>query len=186
MNGKTHGFIGFGTIGQETAKRSKAFGTNIIYYDPFRISEENELDATYMSINEVLEKSDIVSLHLPLHPETENLITHRELTMMKNNAILINVSRGGIVDENALAKALRNGDIAGAGIDVWESEPPKIDHPLFKLENVITTPHIGAGTHDTLQRVLNMAFTNIGKVNKGEDPDYVVNNIKQARITTKK
>ncbi|MDI3533979.1 MAG: hypothetical protein PWQ82_344 [Thermosediminibacterales bacterium] len=175
--GKTHGFIGFGKIGKETAKRSKALGTKIIYYDKIRADEEfeNSLDAKYMELDEVLKNADIVSLHVPLLPETEGLIGKRELSLMKPTAILINVSRGKIVDENALAEALANNVIAGAGIDAWSSEPVERDNPLLAFDNVVATPHIGAGTKDALNRVLSMAFQNIALVEKGKTPMYVVN-----------
>lgn len=184
MEGKTHGFIGFGNIGREAARRSRAFGTNIIYYDQFQAPTEieRELDAAYLPLEEVLKSSDIVSLHIPYLPETKGLIGARELQMMKPNAVLINVSRGGIVEEKALSEALTNEVIAGAGVDVWESEPVDRDNPLLKLENVIASPHIGAGTRDTLKRVLKMAFNNIEKVESGKGPDYVVNDVKETRV----
>ncbi|WP_246945178.1 2-hydroxyacid dehydrogenase [Bacillus pinisoli] len=178
LEGKTHGFIGFGMIGREAAKRSKAFGTNIVYYDKFRASKEYEdaLEATYLSLEEVLQQSDVISLHLPLLPDTKGLIGQKELSMMKGNAVLINVSRGGIVKEDALYQALTEGVIAGAGIDVWETEPTDPTNPLLTLENVIASPHIGAGTRDTLNRVLKIAFDNIVRVDNGDNPQYVVNN----------
>lgn len=177
MEGKTHGFIGFGNIGREAARRSKAFGTSIIYYDKFRAAPEHEdaLQAEFLSLEEVLAQSDIISLHIPLLEETKGLIGERELNMMKENAVLINVSRGGIVKEEALYNALKDGTIAGAGIDVWEKEPVDPGNPLLTLENVIASPHIGAGTRDTLDRVLRMAFDNIKNVEEGMSPDYVVN-----------
>lgn len=177
MDGKTHGIVGFGHIGRETAKRSKALGTHIVYYDPYRAPPdvEKRLQAEYLSLAELLKTADIISLHLPLLPETKHLIGLRELQMMKESAILINVSRGGIVDEKALAQALAEGIIAGAGIDVWSSEPVSADHPLLKLDNVIATPHIGAGTRDTLERVLGMAFDNIQKAENGDSIANVVN-----------
>ncbi|GAB7387024.1 2-hydroxyacid dehydrogenase [Bacillaceae bacterium] len=183
MKGKTHGFIGFGNIGRETARLSKAFGTTILYYDKFRAPEEleRELGAAYASLEEVLRRSDIVSLHVPLMPETKGMIGEKELALMKRNAILINVSRGGIVDETALFRALRKGILAGAAIDVWAKEPTDPDNPLLKLDNVIATPHIGAGTRDTLNRVLAMAFGNIAKVEAGGAPDYVVNGVSSAK-----
>lgn len=184
MEGKTHGFIGFGNIGQETAKHSKVFGTNIIYYDQIRLSAEKEkaLEATFMSLETVLEHADILSIHVPLLPETKGLIGIEEFQKMKKNAILINVSRGGVVKEMDLYDALSNGIIAGAGIDVWEIEPIDPKNPLLTLENVIATPHIGAGTRDTLQRVLSIAFQNIVNVDQGIDPDYVVNNVFKAKV----
>ncbi|MFC0272084.1 2-hydroxyacid dehydrogenase [Metabacillus herbersteinensis] len=180
MEGKTHGFIGFGNIGREAAKRSKAFGTNIIYYDLFRTKPEVEeqLQANYVPLEELLRKSNIVSLHLPLLPETKGLLGEKELSIMKQNAVLINVSRGGIVKEDALYQALKSDQIAGAGIDVWESEPTESDNPLLSLENVIASPHIGAGTRDTLNRVLRTAFQNIKSVNEGEVPSHLVLDVK--------
>ncbi|QOY38252.1 2-hydroxyacid dehydrogenase [Anaerobacillus isosaccharinicus] len=178
MEGKTHGFIGFGNIGREAARRSQAFGTNIIYYDKFRASKEQEkaLNATYKTLEEVLIQSDIISLHVPLLPETTGLIGMKELQLMKENAVLINVSRGGIVNEEDLYHAIKGKLIAGAGVDVWDTEPPKPNHPLLTLDNVIATPHLGAGTRDTLSRVLKMCFENIVRVESGEKPNFVVNN----------
>ncbi|MBD8067935.1 2-hydroxyacid dehydrogenase [Bacillus sp. PS06] len=177
MSGKTHGFIGFGTIGRETAKRSKAFGTTIIYYDKFRLPTEveEELGVEYSPLEHLLSQADIVSLHLPLIKETKGLISESELACMKKNAILVNVSRGGIVNEEALSKALTTQQIAGAGIDVWESEPVNANNPLLKLDNVIATPHIGAGTKDTLDRVLQLTFANIKSVANGGSAKNVVN-----------
>jgi len=179
MNGKTHGFIGFGNIGRETAKRSQAFGTKIVYYDKFRlpVDKEKELEVTYMELDEVLKNSDIISIHIPLLPETRGLISKRELSLMKPSAILVNVSRGNIVDEAALAEALQNNAIAGAGIDVWASEPVNKKNPLLKFDNVVATPHIGAGTRDTLNKVLSLAFGNFSLIEKGNKPKNIVNGV---------
>lgn len=179
MERKTHGFLGFGNIGREAARRSKAFGTNIIYYDKFRADKKHEeaLDAKYLSFEEVLSKSDILSLHIPLLPDTKGLIGMKELQSMKENAVLINVSRGGIVNEEDLYKAIKSEVIAGAGIDVWNTEPPGEENPLLSLENVISTPHLGAGTRDTLSKVLKIAFDNIERIEKGKEPNFVVNNV---------
>lgn len=184
MQGKTHGLIGFGQIGQETAKRSRAFGTEIIYYDKFRAPAEIEaqLHARYVALAELLQTADIVSLHIPLSPQTKGLINTEILQLMKKNAVLINVSRGGVVDEQALYHALKEGVIAGAGIDVWESEPVNADHPLLQLDNVIATPHIGAGTVDTLKRVLATAFSNIQMAETEQRFQYCVNGVTQLRI----
>lgn len=184
MEGKTHGFIGLGNIGRETAKRSKAFGTEIIYYDKYRVSEEFErqLGATYLPLEEVLKKADILSLHLPLLPETRGMIGLKELQLMKPSAVLINVARGGIVKEDELYHALKEGIIAGAGIDAWEFEPTDPGNPLLTLDNVIASPHLGAGTRDTLNKVLHLAFQNIKRVEEGDAPRFVVNNIETARI----
>lgn len=179
MFGKVHGFIGFGNIGQETAKRSKAFGTRIIYYDKFRISLEleKELESTFLPLQEVLEKSDIVSIHIPLLTETKHLISKSELSKMKSNAILINVSRGNIVDEDALAEALSTNKIGGAGLDVWAEEPININNPLLDFDNIIATPHIGAGTRDTLNNVMILALNNFRKVENGDRPNFIQNGV---------
>jgi glyoxylate reductase len=188
MEGKTHGLIGFGTIGREAAKRSKAFGTQIVYYDTQRAPEEIEqqLGAVYLPFEEVLKRADILSLHVPLLPETKGLIGMNELRLMKPNAVLINVARGGIVKESDLYRALKDGMIAGAGIDVWESEPTHPNNPLLTLDNVIASPHIGAGTRDTLNKVLHLAFQNIQRVEEGNRPQFVVNRVETARITVSK
>lgn len=178
MAGKVHGLVGFGSIGREVARLSQAFKTNVLYFDEFRSPEaENETGAVYAPLEQVLQQADILSLHVPLVPATRKLIGVDELAMMKPEAVLVNVARGGIVDENALAVALREGSITGAGVDVWEQEPVDPENPLLSLRNVIATPHVGAGTRDTLTRVLDMAFTNIARVARRESPLYVVNEV---------
>jgi D-3-phosphoglycerate dehydrogenase len=176
MRGKVHGIIGFGSVGREVARLSHAFGTSVLYFDEFRSPEaEHETGAVYAPLEQVLQQADILSLHVPLVPGTRNLIGAEEFAIMKSEAILINVARGGIVDEHALTAALREASIAGAGVDVWEQEPVVPDHPLLSLQNVIATPHAGAGTRDTLIRVLDIAFTNIARVARGKSPLHVVN-----------
>lgn len=187
MEGKTHGLIGFGNIGREAAKRSKAFGTEIIYYDKYQapVEIEDSLGATYYSIEELLKKSDIVSLHVPLLPETRGLIGKKELQLMKPTSILLNMARGGIVKEKELYQALKEGWIAGAGIDAWESEPTDPKNPLLTLDNVIASPHIGAGTRDTINKVLSLAFQNIQRVENNDSPQFVVNQVERARTFDK-
>ncbi len=155
LSGKTLGVIGFGRIGREVAKiASKGFNMNILYYDVIRASEdvEKELNAKFSSIDEVIENADIITLHVPLLESTRHLINEERLKKMKSTAILINTSRGGVVDTDALVKALREGWIAGAGLDVYEEEPLPPDHPLTKLDNVVLTPHIGASTEEAQRR----------------------------------
>ncbi|QOY38258.1 2-hydroxyacid dehydrogenase [Anaerobacillus isosaccharinicus] len=179
MRGKVHGFIGFGNIGKETARLSKGFGTEIIYYDKFKAdpTEENAINATYMEFDSVLEKADIISVHVPLIPETRNLISRDEIGLMKKNAIIINVSRGNTVNEDALIEALSNKQIAGAGLDVWATEPVNLDNPLLAFDNVIATPHIGAGTRDSLDNVLSIAFDNFRKLDRKHQPKYILNGV---------
>lgn len=184
IKGKTHGLIGMGHVGWETASRSKALGTSIVYFDKNRLpaEKEAELGAVYMDLEEVLKVSDIVSVHVPLLPATKGLINKEAFAIMKPNAILINVARGGVVDEADLYDALADGVIKGAGIDVWEQEPVNPAHPLLTLEQVIATPHIGGGTRDTLIHVYREAFTNIERVQHGVEPLYAGNDYKQYRL----
>lgn len=179
MAGKVHGLVGFGNIAREVARRSRAFGTEILYFDPIRANaeEEEELAARFVPLEDIFRRSDIISLHAPLTPETKHLVGRQELAKMKAEAILINVARGGIVDEPALLDALREERIAGAALDVWEREPVDPDNALLQLDNVVATPHVGAGTRDTLSRVLCTAFANIERVSRGEPPHNVVNGV---------
>ncbi len=147
--GKTLGIIGFGRIGQEVAKRALAFGMKVIAFDILPL--KTDLDVKLVSFAEVLSSSDVLTLHLPLNEKTRHLIGKEEFSKMKKGVILINVSRGGIVDENALLEALEEGKVRAAALDVFEKEPPDdfslIDHP-----NVIATPHIGAAAKEGQER----------------------------------
>lgn len=142
LSGQTLGIIGFGRIGRAVAPKAKALGLRVIADDPYiPPSIGQEYGVPLVSLEEVLGESDFVSLHVPLTQETYHLIGERELRMMKRSACLINTARGAVVDEAALVRALREGWIAGAGLDVLEEEPPAPDNPLFALDNVIITPH---------------------------------------------
>ncbi len=155
LYGKTLGIIGFGRIGEALAKIAKrGFNMRIVYYKRNRLPREVEeaCEAEYLSLEELLRVSDVVSIHVPLTPETRHLINESKLKLMKKTAILINTSRGEVVDTEALVKALKEGWIAGAGLDVFEEEPLPKDHPLTKLDNVALTPHIGASTSEALER----------------------------------
>ncbi len=145
MYGKTLGIIGIGRIGREVAKRARAFGMKVIYYDVYRPDEstERELDIEFRELDALVSEADVITLHLPLTPETKHLINKERIEKMKDGAIIINAARGGIVDENALYEALKSGKLYGAALDVYENEPLK-ESKLFELDNIVLTPHIGA------------------------------------------
>ncbi len=149
MYGKTLGIIGIGRIGKEVAKRAHAFGMKVIYYDAHHINDEQaaELGVEFRELDDLLKESDVVTLHIPLVPETKHLINRERINIMKDGAILINAARGGIVDENALYEALKSGKLYGAALDVYENEPLK-ESKLFELDNIVMTPHIGAQTKE--------------------------------------
>lgn len=182
---KTLGLLGFGRIGQYFGKIAKgAFNMRLVYNDVKRNEEgEAKLGAIYTSIDELLEVSDIVSIHVPLLPSTRHLITSRELKKMKPTAILINTARGPIIDEDALAVALEENWIDGAGIDVYEEEP-KIYPKLKKLSNVVLTPHIGSATREARIGMARLAANNIIEVliNKKTPINPVNKGIKNARV----
>ncbi len=165
FSGKTLGLIGFGRVGQWFAKLAKgAFSMRILYTDISRNeSAEKETGATYVNMDELLEQSDIVSIHVPLLPSTKHLITRRELKKMQPDAYLINTARGPIIDEDDLCVALRENWIAGAGIDVYEQEP-KIYAGLKELENVVLTPHIASATREARIEMARMAAANVIEV----------------------
>lgn len=154
LYGKTLGVIGFGRIGKAVAKICKyGFGMKVLYYDTRRdLEAEKEIGAEYRDLDDLLREADIVTLHVPLLPSTTHLINEEKLRLMKKTAILINTSRGAVVDTNALIRALKEGWIAGAGLDVYEEEPLPPNHPLTKLDNVVLTPHIGASTQEAQAR----------------------------------
>lgn len=165
------GVVGLGRIGYEVAKRAKAFGMSIIYYDIVRNKRaEDEGLVRYVGLQELLAASDFVTLHVPLIPETARLIGERELRAMKRTAYLINTSRGGVLDEEALCRALAEGWIAGAGLDVFAREPLPPDSPLVKMENVVLTPHIGSAARETRRRMSMMNATDVVRVLSGEEP----------------
>jgi glyoxylate reductase len=174
--GKVLGIIGLGRIGQAVARRAKGFNMRILYYDVVRREElEKELGVEYTPLERLLMESDYVSIHVPLTPETRGLIGERELRLMKKTAILVNTSRGPIVDQKALFRALKEKWIAGAGLDVFEKEPIDSNDPLLKLENVVLTPHIGSASHDTRNKMAELTAIGIIKVLKGEMPENLFN-----------
>jgi D-3-phosphoglycerate dehydrogenase len=148
LGGKTLALIGFGAVGRKVAALAKGFGMEVLVYDPLVTAEAIAAEgARPAAWPELLAAADFVSLHLPLTPETRGLISREVIfSRLKPGAILVNCARGGLVDEAALAEALASGRLAGAGLDVFENEPPGADHPLLALENVVVTPHLGAST----------------------------------------
>ena len=168
--GKTVGLVGFGAIGRKLARRLAGFDARIVYFDPQRADADTErrLEATAVTLGELLAQSDIVSLHLPLTDATAQLIDAAALARMKPGAVLINTARGGLVDEAALADALRSGHLRGAGLDAFEQEPPPADHPLLAFEQVVVTPHAGGGVFDNVGPVARHVFGNVERFWRGE------------------
>jgi len=176
--GKVIGIIGLGRIGSAIARRAKGFSMKILYYDIVRkFSLEEELNVEYRSLKDLLRESDFVVVSCPLTEYTRGMIGEEELKLMKPTAFLINIARGPIVDHNALVKALRDGWIAGAGLDVFSQEPIPLDDPLLDLDNIVLTPHIASNTLECRRRMAVTAVEEILRVLHGELPRYPVNNV---------
>jgi len=177
--GKTIGLLGFGRIGCELGKICRrALDMQVIAYDPYLTDEkkaEYKLWVKFVGLEELLAHSEIISIHVPLTDQTRYLIDETEFSLMKPDAILINASRGGVVNESALAKALQNNQIAGAGLDVFSQEPVPADNPLLKLENVILTPHTAALTRECVTRMATEAAKCVLDVFAGREPQNVAN-----------
>ena len=171
IQNQTLGIVGMGQIGIATALRAKSFGMKIIYTRRNRLDEkiEKELSAQYVSLDELLQQSDIVSLHCPYSTETHHLISDAQLSKMKKSSYLINTARGPIVNEEALANALINKTIAGAGLDVYEHEP-KVNEKLLKLNNVVLLPHLGSATVETRTAMATTAANNAIEILSGNKP----------------
>jgi phosphoglycerate dehydrogenase-like enzyme len=171
LNGKTIAYVGMGRIGRATAQRFQAFGTTGVYFDPgdpLDHDKERQLGlARCGSLHEALARGDVTSLHLPLTPETYHLIDGDALKAMPPGAILINTSRGPIVDEAALISALQASDLGGAGLDVFEVEPPRPDNPLLSMHNVVVTPHVATATRDSFETKMRAVFENVGRLSDG-------------------
>ena len=173
---KTLGIVGLGTIGKKVARLARAFGMRVAYYDIVRLSEDAEdaLGVRFHLLRELLRTADIVSLHVPLNESTRHMIGEEELALMKPSAILINTCRGPVIDEAALHRTLSAGQLFGAGLDVFDREPPPPDNPLFKLDNVVLTAHFAGPTWDNHVARLRNAFDNVERVHRGEAPLWVV------------
>jgi phosphoglycerate dehydrogenase-like enzyme len=172
----TIGIVGMGRIGQEVAQRLARWGSTLIYFDPVRLTpeRERELGVAFVPLPELLERADVVTVHVPLAAATRHLIDGRALARMKRTAVLVNTSRGELVDEAALVEALRSGRIGGAGLDVLSAEPPPADHPLLSTPNTVLTPHVAGPTWQSWPRRFGNAYANITRVQRGERPQWVV------------
>jgi lactate dehydrogenase-like 2-hydroxyacid dehydrogenase len=171
----TLGIVGLGRIGHALAKRAQGFGMRIIYYGGSNEDYAKETGAKAVDFDTLLKESDFISLHSPLNENTRSLISSRELGLMKNTAILINTARGGVVDSEALLKALQNGDIAYAALDVTDPEPIAADHPLVHLANCIVVPHLGSATWATRERMGILAAENLLAGLRGEPLPHCIN-----------
>ena len=176
VHDSTLGLIGAGRIGKLVAKRASGFNMKMLYYDVQRMSPEDEAEyhLTYLPMEEVLQQSDFISIHTPYLPSTHHLISEREFSMMKPNAILINTARGPIVDEKALVKALQEGKITAVGLDVFENEPA-VEPELLTMENVVLVPHIASASLKTRALMATMASDNIVAFHNGQRPPNILN-----------
>ncbi|MCK4598718.1 hydroxyacid dehydrogenase [Candidatus Bipolaricaulota bacterium] len=174
--GKTIGIVGLGGIGKALCRMLNGFDVNLLTYDPYiSPAQAGEFNANLVSFKDLLEQSDYITLHAALTDKTRHLIGEQEFSMMKKTAYLVNTARGGLIDESALVKALQNGEIAGAGLDVFEPEPPRHENPLLHLPNVVVTPHMAGWSEEALYRELKEAAIEIRLVLEGGSPHYPLN-----------
>ncbi|WP_061810629.1 2-hydroxyacid dehydrogenase [Rossellomorea vietnamensis] len=168
---KTMGIVGMGSIGEAVARRAKGFNMEVLYHNRSRKSEAEEtLGVRYVSFDDLLAQSDFVVVLAPLNEETQGMFQEDQFTKMKETAIFINAARGAIVNEAALEQALKRGDIAGAGLDVFETEPINEDHPLLQFDQVVAIPHIGSSSKDTRHDMMTLCVENIQAVLNGDNP----------------
>lgn len=179
IEGKKIGIIGFGNIGRYVAKKLGGFDAQLMYFDVKRapLEVENGLKVDFVTFENLLKTSDIVTLHLHHNKDTERIIDEAAFSTMKDGAILINVSRAQLVDQDALYNALRSGKLHGAGIDVYMNEPTTGKEPLLSLPNVVATPHTAGSTYDTYVTVMSRVVDNFRRISRGEAPQWVVNNL---------
>ena len=176
LNNKTHGIVGLGRIGRRVAARCRAFGMRVLYYKRNRDHDfEQSTDITYVPFETLLEESDSISLHLPLTPETKNMIDTPQFDMMKRAVLMVNHSRGSVVNERALVQALEKGTIGGYATDVYEQEPPDPTGKLLSFSNVIASPHLGGGTIEARGRANRMVAEEVVRVIRGLQPRNLVN-----------
>jgi glyoxylate reductase len=175
LKGATLGLVGFGRIGKAMARRAAGFDMRVIYYDPSEMKPDANLTAGHVDFETLLKESDFISLHTPLTPDTRHLIDSEALSKMKLNAVLVNTSRGPVVDMNALYEALKEKRIFGAGLDVTEPEPLPMDSPLLTLENIVIAPHIASASKTTREKMSWMAAQNLIAGLRGERLPNCVN-----------
>lgn len=178
LHGRTLGLVGLGEVGRELARACRtAFAMDVLAFDPYVERADAAAAGAELvdGLDDLLAHSHVVSLHVPLTPETRHLLGERELRRMRADAYLVNLARGGVVDDAALVRALREGWIAGAGLDVFDPEPLPADHPLFELENVVLTPHIGGWTAESLPRLACTTANEMLAALRGERPARLVN-----------
>jgi D-3-phosphoglycerate dehydrogenase len=175
--GKTLGVIGLGSIGGRIAMKGRlAFGMKVLAYDPYIRTERAQMfGAELTSLQNLLKESDVVSINVLLTPDTRHLISGEQLSLMKKSAFIVNTSRGPVIDEKALIKCLSKDGIRGAGLDVFETEPPARDNPLMRMENVVITPHIASSTAEAVDDCYGAAIENVIKFVKGQRPLWVIN-----------
>jgi phosphoglycerate dehydrogenase-like enzyme len=177
LAGRRVGLLGFGFIGREVAKRLRGFEVELLYHDVERAGVDTEaaLGASFRSLRQLLAESDVLSLHTPLNEQTRKIINRETLSWMKRDAVLVNTARGELVDEDALAEALAEGALMGAGLDVFAVEPPPTGHPLLAAElGVVATPHSAGPTWESFPRRIENAFANAERVRRGEAPLWVI------------
>jgi phosphoglycerate dehydrogenase-like enzyme len=176
LAGKTLGIVGLGNIGKKVARRAAAFDMRVLYYDIARLTldQEDALGVHFALYTELLQSSDVLSLHVPLDHSTRNMIGARELGLMKPTSIIVNTCRGPVVDEDALYRALSDGKISGAGLDVFVEEPPAKTHPVFSLPNVTLTPHSAGPTWENWTSRFRNGFDNIQRVASGQRARWVI------------
>jgi phosphoglycerate dehydrogenase-like enzyme len=176
VSGLALGIVGFGEIGTEIARRAQAFGMAVSYTKRTRLPEaiEDRLQVTYQPLDNLLATSDVVITAAPHTPETDKIIGKEQLALMRLSAVLVNISRGGLIDEDALVDALKTNRIAGAGLDVFVEEPVPYDHPLLTLDNVVLTPHLGGGTGGAREKQLQDVLDNVVRVARGERPRHLI------------
>ena len=176
VSGATIGIVGLGRIGKEVAKRARGFDMRVLAFDPFEDAAfARDYDVSYVPLEQLLAESDFVTLHVALTPDTQHLISAAEFDRMKPTAILVNASRGPVVDTDALVNALRNGSILGAALDVTDPEPLPADHPLVNMTNCIVVPHTASATVQTRDRMADLAARNLLAGLRGERPPAAVN-----------